>query len=690
MARVLITALFTWMYAMSWGQTPSGVMFSCIQVNGAGIDVNWLPSSNPGGNFVAYHVFASDNSGAFIEVASFNTLASSNFTYVSGNPSLYSSCFYITTEYSIPGGTDVVTSPTFCSSFLDAAPSAAPPGFAELTWNDVGGNFLSPVVYLEYPAGTWNPIDTLAPGTTSYSYEVTICGEQLNFQIHFIGTGCEFTSNVAGDFFVDQTPPAIPTITSVTVNPATGRSEVHWNVNSSGDTDGYIVYACNGSVVSLIDTVFGINSTTFVDLLSTPSTGPECYLLSAIDTCYSGFPPSPNTSPTASTCNCTIFLQPTSYTLCSNSIPFTWSAYSGWNNGVERYILWYSTDAVNYTPVDTVDGNTTATSHDFISINSGTNYYYISAESPDGYTSLSNVQTVSVTYANPPTYFVLAAVNTITDNEIGIDIRKSTTSVDHTYILERKNLFSPYNWEIVTSVDDATSLLLTLTDNDVHADVNTYEYRVILKNPCGTYIDTTLIGRNIVLTGENISEDLQNKLQWTTYGNWACGVEGYELKRSVDGGPFAQAAWLLQPPLTDLDSLDPFLESKGYFCYRAVAHSNEMLELPGEYFTATSNEVCLTQDPLIWVPNAFVVDGANRYWHPVISFADTTTYHMYIYSRWSNVIFDNTQYSIPWDGTMNGEYIHEDSYVYHILIKDGRGALHERRGNLILLNDREQ
>ena len=690
MVRVFITAILALFTVAAFGQIPSGVSFSCIQVNGSGIDINWLPSSNPGGNFLGYHVFASNNGGPFTEVASFNTLASSNYTYVAGNPAIFSSCFYITTEYSIVGGTDVVTSPTYCSSWLDVTPSVAPPGFAELSWNDVGGNLLSPVVYLEYPAGTWLPIDTLAPGTTDYSYEVTVCGENLNFQIHFIGTGCDFTSNVDGDFFVDQTPPEIPTISSVTVNPLTGRSEVHWQVNPSGDTDGYIVYTCNGSVVSLIDTVFGINTTAFDDLLSTPGTGPECYLLSAIDTCYSGFPPSPNTSPTASTCNCTIFLQPSAYTLCSNSIPFNWSSYSGWNSGVERYILWHSSDAVIYTPVDTVDGSTTSTTHDFTSIASGNNYYYISAESIDGYVSISNVQIVSVTYANPPSYFVLAAVNTLTDSQIGIDIRKSATSVDHTYILERKNLFAPFDWQIITQVDDASSLLLTLVDNDVHADINFYDYRVILKNPCGNYIDTTLVGRNIVLQGENISEEVQNKLQWTSFGNWLCGVESYELLRSVDGAAYTSAAQVTQPPLADIDSLDPFLESNGYFCYKARAHSYEMIELPGEYFTSTSNVVCLTQEPLIWVPNAFVVDGANRFWHPVISFADTSTYHLYIYSRWANVIFDNSQYSIPWDGTMNGEYIHEDSYVYHIMVKDGRGALHERRGNLILLNDREQ
>ncbi|MFM7683240.1 MAG: gliding motility-associated C-terminal domain-containing protein, partial [Bacteroidota bacterium] len=133
-----------------------------------------------------------------------------------------------------------------------------------------------------------------------------------------------------------------------------------------------------------------------------------------------------------------------------------------------------------------------------------------------------------------------------------------------------------------------------------------------------------------------------------------------------------------------------FIESEGKFCYRVKASSVPVNEFPNETFESYSNQVCIDYDPLIWVPNSFVVDGFNRTFFPVISFADTTTYRMIIYSRWGDVIFDTNSYSTPWDGQMRKDYVHENEYVYHIMIENHQGILHERRGTVLLLNDRDQ
>ena len=424
---------------------------TCLEVQGANVSISWNTAPNAI-TFLTNHIYATDNTGGISEISQTTSL-SGTYLYSNVNATVTPVCVYISTEDMVGGVANFTNSETFCSTFLTVTASVSPPGFVNLQWNSPTANsaWLASVnaeVWLEYPSGVWNNTATLPGTSASFEYEVTVCGEQLNFQIRYSGLpNCDFASNIAGGIFSDQTAPTIPTVTGVTVNPATGQAELNWNVNASGDTDGYIVYSCNGSTVNLIDTVFGINNTQFSDLLSTPSSGPECYLLSAIDTCYSGTPPSPNTSPTGSVCNCTIFLNPSSYTLCENSIYFSWSAYTGWDSNLDYYVIMHSNDGVNFNPVDTVDGALLEGKHEFSTISSGMNYYGIVAYSSTGGISASNIQAINISYPTPPSLNYLTSVSVNGSKAIEITIRTEATLVPHKYILQRKNLYPPYNWE---------------------------------------------------------------------------------------------------------------------------------------------------------------------------------------------------------------------------------------------------
>ena len=665
---------------------------TCLEVQGSSVSISWNTSPNPI-TFVANHIYATDASGGISEITQ-TTNFSGTYLYSAVDATTTSICVYISTEDLVSGVPNFTNSATFCSVWLSASPSVSPPGYALLQWNapTTDSNWLAQTnaeIWMEYPSGVWNNVISL-PGSfgTQYNYEVTVCGEQLNFQIRYSGLpNCDFASNIASGIFYDQTAPAIPTITSVTVNPITGQAELNWNVNTSGDTDGYIVYSCNGSTVNLIDTVFGINTTLFSDLLSTPNTGPECYLLSAIDTCYTGTPPSPNTSPTGSVCNCTIFLSPSTYTLCENSIDFSWSAYSGWNTGVDYYVLVHSSDGVNFTPVDTVNGNTLQGTHEFTSISSGLNYYGVIAYSMTGSTSASNIQTINVSYPTPPSINYITSVSVNGSKTIDITVRSEATLVPHKYILQRKNLYPPYNWEYHMDITQS-AVNIVFTDTDVNSDDIIYDYRVIVQNPCGYYLDTTNVGKNVRLRGANNSELLLNSLNWSKYEDWENGVQEYEVLRSVDGAAETQASTGPSNYLSVQDDLDPFLSSKGQFCYRIKAYSEPISYFPNETFSSYSNKKCLDQEPLIWIPNAMMIHGNNDLFFPVISFADTNQYTMNIFSRWGDYVFETNKLSDKWDGRINGgDYVHENAYVYYITVKNGIGVLYERRGTITVLKD---
>ena len=684
---LLLSIVLLWASA---ARGQSSATLTCLEVQGNSLNISWTTAPNPA-TFVTNHIYASVGGGSFTEIIQ-STNLSGSFLFPGANALTNSCCVYIQTEDNVGGSPAFSNSETFCSTFLTANASVSPPGFVELQWNSPSSNAawltaINAEVWLEYPAGVWNKVATLPGAASSFNYEVTVCGEQLNFQIRYSGLpNCDFASNTAGGVFSDQTAPAIPTITAVTVNPSTGQAELNWSVNTSGDTDGYIVYSCNGTTVNLIDTVFGINNTQFSDLLSNTSIGPECYLLSAIDTCYSGVPPSPNTSPTGSVCNCTVFLSPAAYTLCDTSIDFSWSAYTGWSSSVDYYVLMHSLDGINFTPVDTVNGSTLSGIHAFTSISSGVHYYGVIAYSNSGASSASNIQSINITYPNPPSINYISSVSVNSSKDIDITVRSEATLVPHKYILQRMNLYAPYNWEYHMDITQSATNIV-FTDTDVNSDDVIYDYRVIVQNPCGYYLDTTNTGRNIRLRGENRSEFLLNNINWSVYEDWENGVMEYLVLRSVDGGAETQASSVNSSNLAFSDDLEPFLSSKGQFCYRIQANSEPISYFPNETFYSYSNEKCLDQEPLIWIPNAMMIHGNNNLFFPVISFADTSIYSMNIFSRWGDYVFETDKLSEKWDGQMNGDYVHENAYVYYITVKDGRGVLHERRGLITVLKN---
>ena len=111
--------------------------------------------------------------------------------------------------------------------------------------------------------------------------------------------------------------------------------------------------------------------------------------------------------------------------------------------------------------------------------------------------------------------------------------------------------------------------------------------------------------------------------------------------------------------------------SNGEFCYYIEAVEN--MNSYGISATSLYNESCVTQDPLVYVPNGFVIGGANPIWKPVINLVDFTTYHVQVFGRQGHMVFDSTDPYKGWDGTYRGKPAMIGVYVYQIELKDGGG-----------------
>ncbi|MBL7774829.1 MAG: gliding motility-associated C-terminal domain-containing protein, partial [Saprospiraceae bacterium] len=92
--------------------------------------------------------------------------------------------------------------------------------------------------------------------------------------------------------------------------------------------------------------------------------------------------------------------------------------------------------------------------------------------------------------------------------------------------------------------------------------------------------------------------------------------------------------------------------------------------------------------PKVDFPNAFTPDndGENDVFRMVILNGLAVVDRMEIFNRWGQKIYESTDPAASWDGTVNGEPVPSDVYVYRVWWRRGDGALQvQSQGNITLL-----
>ena len=102
--------------------------------------------------------------------------------------------------------------------------------------------------------------------------------------------------------------------------------------------------------------------------------------------------------------------------------------------------------------------------------------------------------------------------------------------------------------------------------------------------------------------------------------------------------------------------------------YQLVAIGYNNLGCPGSPVVL---DIVVTQcDPLIfYVPNAFTPDGNehNQTWGPVLtSGISLDNFELTIYNRWGVIIWQTRDAGAKWDGTYNGIYVPDGTYIWEM------------------------
>jgi gliding motility-associated-like protein len=93
----------------------------------------------------------------------------------------------------------------------------------------------------------------------------------------------------------------------------------------------------------------------------------------------------------------------------------------------------------------------------------------------------------------------------------------------------------------------------------------------------------------------------------------------------------------------------------------------------------------------LYVPNSFSPngDGKNDTWKPLGTGFDIDFYHVLVFDRWGNLVFETYDYDEYWDGTMLGteEVAPVGVYTWKIVTGDSKDEKerHDRFGNVTII-----
>jgi len=652
----------------------------CASVDASGdVTLTWTPPADPGGDFLRYEIFhATAAAGPFTLLATVAPRLMTTYTHVAAGAVNGPRFYHMTTVSSSPPPNTSVPGDTVATLHLLVAQSA-PLGSAVLTWTAPARAPTAErvfTVWMEHPAGNWTQLAQVGDTVFTYRHVVTICADSLTFRVGLADlSGCVSFSNLDGDVFQDATPPCAPVPASVSVDSLSGRSTVAWEPCPELDTDGYIIVLVTPTGGVIIDTVFGRLNTTYTWPLSTPGFGSESFTVASFDTCRTGVPPSPNTSATRPP-HGTMHAR-TAYDRCAGRVTVEWTPYIGWP--VQSYQVLAQVDGGGWSVLANVPGDRRTLSH---TVPQGRTYCYIvrAVQGPGQPSSLSNKTCRVTSYPGTPAFNYLRTVTVSGPSRITVLDSVDTSVRVREYRLERSDAGGPFT--PVASAPGGIAPLVVFVDDDVSPGTTGYRYRVVVVDSCGAEAITSNTGGNILLRATPRLGGT-NLLEWNGYATWAGNTVSHVVHRSVEDAPFQVRATVSPNIWTWADNVQGLASTSGRACYyvRALEGGNPS----GVNAVSESNIACAVQEDLVFIPNAFVVGGANPVFRPVLSYVDVSAYELSIINRWGQVVWTTNDPGQGWDGRVGGGLVPIGVYGYYCTFQNGEGRRFEKRGTVTML-----
>ncbi|MEX0965623.1 MAG: gliding motility-associated C-terminal domain-containing protein [Bacteroidia bacterium] len=467
---------------------------------------------------------------------------------------------------------------------------------------------------------------------------------------------------------IDFTAPDQVLIDSVSV--VDGMAQIGWQQSSNLDSRGYYVYLYDGFDNNILDTLDRNDITGYLDSLTgDPEQKAERYRVAAYDSCG-------NIS-LLGAFHRTIFLEE-SVDTCAGTISLEWTGYQGWQSDLAGYEIWMEKNGGGFIRIDSVGD---VGSYVFENGERDTNYcFYVRAIHRNGvYTSSSNRICTEGDFVSYEGEVYLRKV-TVVDSLIEVHWWVSEEEFLGGFELSRGG--SPLTMSMHREIPATGGANYVFTDSSADPNEQVYHYEVAAKSVCGVIAGRSNVSHNILLR-------IQNKefteLTWNEYDGWSGGVESYEVQRSNSSElplTFINIADL-QRMITEFPDSEQIEEIGNLgVCYviRGVEGDTNSYGFKEDSY---SNMVCVIDDAVIHVPNAFRPEGPNNTFAPRGLFIDYSNSTMTVYDRWGGRLFETHDVMKGWDGTgTKGEQVPEGVYFYKMIIWGLDGSRHILDGNV--------
>lgn len=683
---LLLVAAMLFFAGRAWSLNPPDPL--CTEVLPSGdVALSWEQPNDPGGLFHSYVVYVIDlASGDPVQIAEVFDYNTTTFTHVGADAQNFERTYLLRTRSGNAGQVESEDSYPIRTIFLDVT-SGGLNALAFLTWNQPYDELLETSsgiydVFQEVAPGNWVQVGSALYGQELYVDTIQgLCYDppaNINYRVEITdASGCTSVSSIDGDLLTDGTGPTPPVIETVTVDTLTGEVVICWYPSPQSDTDGYFVQ--DNTIEDQFITIANIpdpSVTCFTHTVQPQE--PKRYLVIAEDEC--------GNDESFGVGHESMYLT-TTLLECEQLVDLVWTPYVGWNSGVALYEVYASE---NGGPFQLAATNSPDDLEVTLPVNPFSEYCFrVKAQSNGSQrASFTNTECLEITYPQTPSFLYLNRVDVRPDDQIVVNLLPDTAAFQMTYRLERKLLAEDESEfeEIGLMQPDPFTGLYRFIDEAVNPHTTRYEYRVSAFDFCQNFFGYSNLSSNMLLNAYSDSNEYLSILKWNAYELWEGGVSNYQIYRSLgDDGGFAPLFGAPGNVTYYEDDVFELIDTHGEFCYYIVAEEN--FNAFGRSDTVRSNIACSVQEPLLWIPNAFIVGGYNDIFKPVAGYLDFERYQMQIFNRWGKEVFTSNSIDVGWNGYHDGEIAPEGAYIYVITISAGNGQTIEETGSVILLND---
>ena len=657
--------------------TAQQIDFRCTQVDTAGdITLTWSSSGIPS-NY-QYIIYAS-KTGTYNVLG---TTLNSPFIHIGANGGSQQ-WFYVIQAGPIAQVGPIYSSDTIGSIWLRL--EGRDGGVAKLEWTlpsvpPLASQEKEFTIYKQRN-GIWSAY--AKTDATDYLDTVHVCGENLSYEVRLYDSlgNCESVSKIQTDRFADVDPPSIPQLDSVSINHLTGVIELGWTRSPESDVFGYIVYFSKDTGKyknwKIADTVFGADTTHYIDVKNNANDTILYYRVAAIDTCRKA-------SPMGDVHN--TMLLTASMPTCERVITLQWNPYCGMPDSITGYQIWVSINGGAFILLDNVPDNQQNYTHR--GVQTGNYVYFVRAyNSKNGFSGTSAKKAVDFFYKRSVGSVWLRYVSVVDNSNIEI-----VAFVEDTLIYKSLFLYKSDDNGANFSFIEAKPKIngqenYSFTDNNVDVQTHTYFYIVAITDECDTIFAYSDTANNVVLQTKASSGD-DVAITWKPYYGFDQRLDSYDiLRRTQTESVFRFVA---NVPPTQLDYLDNVwgAASGGGKFYYQVAANEDNTNVYGFQDKSYSNTVEVGKEAITYIPNMFCPASeieANRIFKPVNSYVDAEEYVFSIYDRWGSLIFTTSDINAGWDGTVNGKSAAAGVYVYTLTYRLTKKEFYNERGRVTLI-----